>query len=110
VANKPGTPRRARISRHTIVQGMPDVPADLWWTNLRAFVFLHARLRVRFAHRHSLCPLIGAKLRDELGRHLRRGNADARRNNARHSGARESVSYDVQLHIGESISPSIPAA
>ena len=30
VANKPGTPGRARISRKTIVQGMPDVSADLW--------------------------------------------------------------------------------
>ena len=29
-ANKPGTPRRARISRKTIAQGVPGVSAALW--------------------------------------------------------------------------------
>jgi hypothetical protein len=30
VANKPGTPGRARSSRKTIAQGMPDCFGDLW--------------------------------------------------------------------------------
>ena len=46
VANKPGTPRRARSSRKTIAQGMPDVsalPDDL----CALYPFQHTRLRVR---------------------------------------------------------------
>jgi hypothetical protein len=30
VANKPGAPRRVRISVKTIAQGMPDVRLNLW--------------------------------------------------------------------------------
>src|SRR5262249_36886320 len=53
VANKPGAPRRARISRNTIAQGRPVVPAEpevTWW----AFVCgrpLHTTLRARAAPR-----------------------------------------------------------
>jgi hypothetical protein len=36
---------------------MPDRSAYLWWLLSYAFFKLHARLRVRLTHRHSLRPL-----------------------------------------------------
>src|SRR5262249_1360814 len=50
-ATKPGlrrSPGRARISRNTIAQGMPDRSGEPVVTNSRVFVF-HARLRVHLA-------------------------------------------------------------
>ena len=46
VAKKPGTPGRARISRTTIAQGMPECFGVPVVTNSRVFA-LYARLRVR---------------------------------------------------------------
>ena len=56
VAKKPGTPGRARISRKTIAQGMPDDPAKPVVT--AACVFCCRRAMGEAITRHSLRPLI----------------------------------------------------
>jgi hypothetical protein len=74
-ANKPGTPRRSRISRKTIAQGVPDCCGCPVVACVRKVHFsLHARLAGAASIRHSLLPLIW---RDrhfaKLGRHASRG-------------------------------------
>jgi hypothetical protein len=67
-ANKPGTPRRARISRKAIAQGMPvfrRTCGDL----LACFLHLHARLRVRPSHPAFPAPSVFRRVVDaRLGR------------------------------------------
>src|SRR5690242_12971866 len=58
VARKPAAPRRARISRNTIAQGVPVVPAALWFLACaKCTRSLHARLAGAASIRHSLRPL-----------------------------------------------------
>src|SRR5262245_34206603 len=56
VANKPGAPRRARISRNTIAQGMPVDPAEPVVT--AACFFCCRRAMGEAITRHSLRPPI----------------------------------------------------
>jgi hypothetical protein len=57
VAKEPGTPRRSRISRSTIAQGMPDVLAHLsLLACAKVHFLLHARLAGAACTRHSLRP------------------------------------------------------
>ena len=58
VANKPGTPRRTRISRKPIAQGMPDCLGCPVVACVRQSAFSwHARLAGAVSIRHSLRPL-----------------------------------------------------
>jgi hypothetical protein len=56
-ANKPGAPRRARISRNTIAQGRPVVPAEpVYWCAFIADYRVHTSLAGAASARPSLRP------------------------------------------------------
>jgi hypothetical protein len=77
VAKKPGTPGRARNSRKTIAQGMPDCFRRPVVTTARALsAFLRARLRVRLSIRHSLLPPLRGTLMMQNSGKACRGNAN----------------------------------
>ena len=79
VANKPGTPRRPRISRQPIAQGTPVVSAALWFLACAEMhLFCTQGSRVRPASGVPCALLMKrANVAASLGRDSRCGNAES---------------------------------